>query len=65
MQILRKGKLPSERTHDTTCRECQSLLRVKPSDGALIADFRDGDCIQITCPVCKMDMYISTKFFQE
>lgn len=64
MEILSRGKLPSEKSYDWTCRDCKSVIRSKVSDGEIIYDLRDGDCCKTKCPVCNRDTYIDLKLYK-
>lgn len=52
MEILKRGTPPKERTHQATCRACGTEFRFRESEGRVTHDQRDGDFIQIDCPVC-------------
>lgn len=59
VEILSRGKEPSERTHDCTCATCSTRFRFKESEAKYISDQRDGDAFAIHCPVCGKGCWIA------
>lgn len=54
MEILRKGTVrPNDRSAIFTCRECGSKIKGKMSEGRYVADWKDGDYVEMKCPQCK------------
>lgn len=52
MEILERGKLPSEQVYVCTCGSCKSKLRFTQSEATVHYDQRDGDYVWVKCPVC-------------
>lgn len=52
MKIIRRGQKPEQRTHQHTCRECSTVFEFEQHEAKLVFDQRDGDFLQIKCPVC-------------
>ena len=52
MDILKRGIPPSERTYIADCRTCKSQIKFKRTEAKLTSDQRDGDYLNIVCPVC-------------
>lgn len=52
MEILERGKLPSEKEYICTCRNCKTRFKFKQSEGRIHYDQRDGNHIEVYCPVC-------------
>lgn len=53
MEVLKEGMHPDDRSAVFNCRDCDARLRGKMSEGKLVHDHRDGDFIQMVCPLCK------------
>lgn len=51
MEILSRGKLPSERKYTGTCGSCGT--RVKFSAGEACSSGPPDPCFYVPCPVCK------------
>ena len=64
MEIIARGKLPSEGEAEWTCRHCKSELRSKKSEGKLEHDQRDGDFVRCVCPVCQYENCIAAKQYK-
>ncbi len=52
VEVLRRGALPSDKTYEATCRNCESLFRFARKDARMQYDQKDGDYLCIACPVC-------------
>lgn len=52
IKIIQKGQLPALKVYKVTCRYCTSVLEFTQQDGKIHYDQRDGDYIEILCPVC-------------
>ena len=63
MRIIKEGNKHLGVEVEVICRQCQSELGVKKSDGRIVYDHRDGDYIEVQCPVCSRDITISIKKF--
>lgn len=64
MKIIKRGKLPSEGEAEWTCRNCQSAIKSKRSEGKFESDQRDGDFVRVSCPVCGHEKCISVKLYK-
>lgn len=53
IEIIEHGTLPGDKVYEAKCFGCKSKLRFHQRDGTLVSDQRDGDFVQITCPVCQ------------
>lgn len=52
MEILERGKLPSEKVYVCTCNSCESKVRFTEGEANYQPDQRDGDYVWVKCPVC-------------
>jgi hypothetical protein len=52
MEILKTGHIPAERSYKMECRTCNTVFRFLQKEGKIIYDQREGDFIQISCPLC-------------
>ena len=52
MEIINRGKLPSERVYTATCTNCGSVLRFTHAEATHHSDQRDGNFVSVKCPVC-------------
>lgn len=52
VEILKRGQPPVEQTLERTCRHCGTEFRFQRADCTLHIDRRDGDYLEINCPVC-------------
>lgn len=53
VEILNRGIPPAEKLFDVTCPNCASELRFTRGEAVLYSDWREGDYLHITCPVCR------------
>lgn len=53
MEVLKRGNPPNEKVYEAECRQCHSLLRFEQVEARLVPDRRDGDYLEIPCPVCR------------
>lgn len=53
MKIIKQGTLPKDRSYTTTCDNCDTKFSFKRSEGKYTLDQRDGEWIEIKCPLCK------------
>jgi RNase P subunit RPR2 len=63
MKIIHRGEVKPS-TCRVVCGRCKSELEVSESDGSYVSDQRDGDYIEVSCPVCNKTMTISMRHFQ-
>jgi hypothetical protein len=59
VEILKEGKLPSERKHVCICATCSTKFKFAESEANYVSDQRDGDAWAIHCPVCKTGCWIA------
>lgn len=52
MKVLRQGVRPEEKTHQVTCTNCKSELEFQQHEATIHSDQREGDWMEIKCPVC-------------
>ncbi len=53
VQIISRGKLPDKDPLFTTgCQKCGTVFSFNKSDTKVFHDWRDGDYMQLDCPVC-------------
>jgi hypothetical protein len=52
VKIIKAGALPSERIYTHTCHHCQTLYEFQEKDAKLTSDQRDGNFLNINCPLC-------------
>jgi len=52
MKIIKRGKLKVE-VYTQECIKCESILEFTRSDGKIVFDQRDGDYLEVICPVCE------------
>lgn len=65
MKIIRRGKLPQDRTARVTCRECNTTFEVTQGECTLVMPQRGGDdYYKIPCPVCNTICKISPILFK-
>ena len=57
MKIIKQGKLPETELYVITCRNCRTEFEFERGEGRYISDQRDGDSIEIACPLCKKKCY--------
>lgn len=55
--------MPKDRFARVQCSNCNCVFEFTSGEGEYVSDQRDGDCIKIACPTCKIDIYISVKLF--
>lgn len=53
MKILKRGTPPEKRPYQTTCRICKTEFEFEEREGSVVYDQRDGNYVQIKCPVCR------------
>lgn len=53
MEIIKRGTPPGDRQIQWDCKNCDSMMLAKQSEGRTVHD-RDGIMIEFTCPICKM-----------
>lgn len=59
MKILYRGTKPSETVHRATCSTCKSQIEFQRHEGKINNDQRDGNTIEVDCPVCETKIFAS------
>jgi hypothetical protein len=54
VKIIKEGKIPAQSVYGCACRNCRTEFTFEDREAELIYDPRDGDYLQIDCPLCKM-----------
>jgi len=52
MEIIQRGQKPEEKPYRVTCRTCDTVFEFLRSEAKYVPDQRDGDYVEINCPVC-------------
>lgn len=52
MRVIRKGIPPEEMEHSIKCRKCTTVFAFLRREARRVEDQRDGDYLEIACPVC-------------
>ncbi|WKV20474.1 hypothetical protein 16Q_081 [Pseudomonas phage 16Q] len=63
MEIIVRGKAPSEYRYDGTCDKCRSVLKADHDELEHTHDQRHGDAHRGTCPVCDGDVWFTKERF--
>jgi DNA-directed RNA polymerase subunit RPC12/RpoP len=61
MKILKRGTPQAERVYQASCGSCGTKVEFKHSEGTVTYDQRDGDFIEVKCPVCRSRIITSTR----
>lgn len=64
MKVLKKGMLPEDRTYQTTCTRCDTIMEFKRHEGKLISNQFDS-IIEVTCPVCLHNVCVNSEHYLE
>lgn len=59
MEIVVRGKAPSEYRYNGTCNTCRSVLKAEHDELHHTWDQRDGDMHTGNCPVCTSKVWFS------
>lgn len=59
MRIIKEGKIPEEQEIKATCRYCGTQFAFYRKEATYISDQRDGDYLDIQCPLCKKSVTAS------
>lgn len=52
MKIIKKGIPPEKREYTGECSNCDTVFEFERGEARYTSDQRDGDFLQISCPVC-------------
>lgn len=63
MEIIEEGRLPEDKVYEGRCYHCNTRARFKRSEGKLVYDQRDGDYVEVKCPLpgCNHTIKVSTR----
>lgn len=61
MKIIKKGVKMCDRLYKMECGDCGTVFEFKEKEGKVVYDQRDGDYIEIKCPVCKEKCAVEKK----
>lgn len=64
IKILKQGRLPEEVTYKFICNHCATEFTAQQRDGKVRHDQRDGDSLEVKCPLCSHSCY-SDKEYKE
>jgi DNA-directed RNA polymerase subunit RPC12/RpoP len=64
MQILNKGKRPGELQAKGKCNTCNASVKFKQKEAKFVADQRDGDYYEISCPTCENKITVAADLFK-
>lgn len=53
MKIIKRGVVPGEKSVTTTCENCETKFKFLRQEATQRYDQRDGDYLEIHCPVCR------------
>ncbi len=56
MEIIKRGTLPSEKMHTTTCGNCKTEFRFMEHEAQIMND-RNEICLVVKCPVCRKEIW--------
>lgn len=56
MKILVRGS-EKEKTYQSNCRKCNSVLEFTRKDGVLVDD-RNETVLKVNCPVCQNEIWV-------
>ncbi len=62
IKILKQGQLPEEITYKFVCRACLTEFTAQRKDGKLHSDQRDGQWLEVKCPLCGYSCGSSTEY---
>jgi hypothetical protein len=65
MKIIKEGKMPEERIYKHVCITCGTVFEFAKKEAQYILDQRDGDSLQISCPICNNYCYVSVTRFEK
>lgn len=57
MEIIKLGELPEEKVYEAKCSNCGTQVRFQHKEGKVHYDQRDGNSIEVQCPLCSKPIY--------
>lgn len=52
MKIIKEGRPPEKKVYRGNCRYCETVIEFERIEATYRSDNRDGDYLEIQCPVC-------------
>lgn len=52
MKIIHLGKRPEDKIYRAGCVRCETVVEFQATEAVYRHDQRDGDFLQVPCPVC-------------
>lgn len=52
IEIVHRGALPEDKKYEGKCSYCRTVIAFKRADARYVCDQRDGDYLEVQCPVC-------------
>jgi len=52
MRIIHRGKPINEKVYEKMCYKCKSVIEFSGGEARRRSDQREGDYLEIECPVC-------------
>lgn len=59
VKIIKRGTPPDTKPRKATCRDCGTKIEFAVKEAKYVSDQRDGDILQIKCPVCKATITVN------
>lgn len=59
IEIVYRGALPEAKKYEGACKYCRTVITFKREDARYRCDQRDGDYLEVQCPVCSRPITIS------
>lgn len=56
IEVIRRGRLPTERSCRGTCAYCHEVVKFLVSDAMVVSD-RDGTAYVVKCPTCQNNIW--------
>jgi len=58
MEIIKKGKLPEDKSYRGECHNCKTIFKFNYNEGEYFSNQRDGAGFKVICPLCKEPLYV-------
>lgn len=59
VHIIERGTPPGDEPIETKCRRCTTKFSFTEGEAKRIPDQRDGDYLEIACPVCSASVTVA------
>ena len=53
MKVIECGVHPNEKLYTVRCRQCSTKFEFEAHEAKVIYDERDGNYVEIACPLCR------------